>query len=162
MLANAPALIGAELENLLKLLTSASQAQAVEPGELRVRAEQFSARLRDVWRDASELSAERQIQLGALSIDLAAHEVIAGEQRVLLTPREFALLAFLARHRGRVCTRAEIIANVWPERRLASGRTVDIHVYRLRSKLTPHADGIETVRQVGYIFREPPPLAAAE
>ena len=74
----------------------------------------------------------------------------------------FALLSFLARNRGRACTREELVVHVWTERELTSARTVDIHVHRLRQKLgRPFSELLETLRNVGYKLRTAPwPLHA--
>jgi DNA-binding winged helix-turn-helix (wHTH) protein len=99
-------------------------------------------------------SQPEQIELGRLVIDLAGHEVSSAGRRVHLTHREFALLAFLVQHKGRACTREQLVAAVWSDRRLASSRTVDIHVYRLRTKLgEPFVELLETLRHVGYKLR---------
>ena len=93
--------------------------------------------------------------------------VIHGDQRrVLLDGREielvfqeFELLDFLTAHPCRVFTRKQIIAGAWAGHQQATGRTVDVHVHRLRRKLGPgYARYIVTVRRVGYTFR-PPRLA---
>jgi DNA-binding response OmpR family regulator len=52
-----------------------------------------------------------------------------------------------------VCTREELLTQIWAERRLSSDRTVDIHVYRLRTKLAGMPHLIETIRNVGYVIR---------
>jgi len=107
----------------------------------------------------AEATSAEPLRLGPLTIDLAAHEVWGGGRRIELAHREFALLVFLLERRGRVCNRTAIVSAVWADRRLASHRTVDIHVYRLRTKLAPHGALIETVRHVGYIVRSPTPSA---
>jgi len=89
------------------------------------------------------------------------------QRRVLLDGREielvfqeFELLEFLTAHPYRVFTRKQIIAGAWVGHRQATGRTVDVHIHRLRRKLGPgYARYVVTVRRVGYTFR-PPRLAA--
>jgi DNA-binding response OmpR family regulator len=75
-------------------------------------------------------------------------------RRVTLTAKEFALLAFLAAHRGRVFTREALLARVWGSRYEGGARTVDIHVRRLRAKLGD-ALPLETLRGAGYKLRAP-------
>jgi DNA-binding response OmpR family regulator len=111
------------------------------------------AQLRALSREAAPRPRDEALSLGELSIDFAGHEVRARGHRVHLTHREFALLSFLARHRGRVCTREELLAQLWADRRLSSDRTVDIHIYRLRTKLSSAPNLIETIRNVGYVIR---------
>jgi DNA-binding response OmpR family regulator len=75
-----------------------------------------------------------------------------------LVYQEFELLAFLAAHPNRALTRDEILAGAWPDWAPPAGRTVDIHVHRLRRKLGPGYDRcLVTVRRVGYMFRPPGP-----
>jgi DNA-binding response OmpR family regulator len=107
------------------------------------------ARLRACeWR-ASEFSQPEWIKIGSLSIDLAAHVVRLGGTEVQLANREFELLVYLAQARGRLRKREQILAQVWGVRRGTAGRSLDVHVRRLRAKLAS-AISIETVRGVGY------------
>ena len=74
-----------------------------------------------------------------------------------LKPREFDLLAFLARHPGQVFSRAQLLSQVWGYDYAGDTRTVDVHVRSLRTKLGDRADTprwLETVWGVGYRFRE--------
>lgn len=97
-----------------------------------------------------ELSDEL-IAIEDLVIDLAGREVFCGSRTVELTHLEFDLLVFLARNRGRVFTREQLIDRLWSDAVLISHRTVDIHVHRLRTKLgKPWDRWIATVRRVGY------------
>ena len=100
--------------------------------------------------------AGEPIAIGPLSIDVQGHAVFSRGRQVALTRREFSLLVYLARQRGRVCSREQIVAQVWCNRALMSARTVDIHVHRVRAKLgEPCAELIETLRHVGYRLRVP-------
>jgi DNA-binding response OmpR family regulator len=71
-----------------------------------------------------------------------------------LTPLEFRLLAFLMERPGRVLTRDQLLEQVWGEDVFVTDRTVDTHIKRLRSKLGSRAERVETIRGVGYRFRE--------
>lgn len=106
------------------------------------------------WR-TSEFSGQERIKIGALVIDLAAHEVVVEGRHVSLTQQEFALLRHLAQHRGRVFTRQQLLERVWGVDYYGSSRTVDIHVRRLRMKLGNSIDPLETVRGVGYKMKAP-------
>ncbi|WRZ93304.1 winged helix-turn-helix domain-containing protein [Streptomyces sp. NBC_01007] len=77
--------------------------------------------------------------------------------RVLdLTYLEFELLAHLVRHPHRVHTRDQLVSTVWGYGHVGDGRTVDVHVARLRRKLgTQHRQAIQTVRRVGYKYTPP-------
>ena len=95
------------------------------------------------------------LQIGALEIDLAAHQVKVQSVPVELTPTEFKLLQILAERRGRVQGRAHLLETVWEAAPDIQTRTVDMHVQRLRAKLGVAGDMIETVRGFGYRLRAP-------
>ncbi|HEU5441801.1 MAG TPA: response regulator transcription factor [Ktedonobacterales bacterium] len=97
------------------------------------------------------------LRCGDLSVDEGRHEVRRRGEELALTAREFALLLTLARHRGRVFTRAQLLEHVWGDE-YYDDHVVDVHIANLRKKLgddpadqaCPHY--IETVRGVGYRF----------
>jgi len=115
------------------------------------------ARIRALEWKKSEFSTEERLKIGALVVDRAAHEVTLDGGRVTLTAKEFALLAYLAANRGRVFSRDVLLARVWGAHYEGGARTVDIHVRRLRGKLTRGAFPLETVVGVGYRFAPPAP-----
>lgn len=90
-----------------------------------------------------------------ISIDRSRHRVTASGTAVQLTRTEFRLLEALIRQPGRVFQRSELIDAALGEDTLVMERTIDVHVRALRRKLGEHADVIETVRGVGYRFRDP-------
>ena len=87
-------------------------------------------------------------------VDFEAHRVRIGGEPVDLTVTEFKLLAQLIRSRGKVQTRDDLLDKVWGYQFDGYARTVDTHVRRLRQKLGRFAERVETVRGVGYRFRE--------
>jgi two-component system phosphate regulon response regulator PhoB len=92
-------------------------------------------------------------ELGQIRLDVPAHRTwIAGEE-VALTATEFRLLKLLMERRGRVQSRSRLLADVWGYAEDVDSRTVDTHIRRLRRKLGPEADRIETVIGVGYRLR---------
>jgi two-component system phosphate regulon response regulator PhoB len=101
-------------------------------------------------------SGEEAITLGRLRIDPQAHRVWVDEEEVQLTALEFKLLALLARRRGRVQTRDQLLEDVWDMPGDLTTRTVDTHVKRLRQKLGPAGAYIETLRGVGYRMCDDP------
>jgi DNA-binding response OmpR family regulator len=118
------------------------------------------ARIRALeWRN-SEFLTEERLKMGGLVIDRAAHEVVLEGRPIALTAKEFALLAFLAAHRGRVFSREALLGRVWGARYEGGARTVDIHVRRLRAKLGD-ALPLETLRGAGYKLRAPSEAADA-
>jgi DNA-binding response OmpR family regulator len=112
-------------------------------------------RVRRAEWSRSEFSATERMKIGALVIDLAAHEVFLDGRLIRLTHQEFALLAFLANNRGRVFTRDQLLTRVLGVDYYGGSRTVDIHVRRLRAKLGSAAEPIQTVRGAGYKMKVP-------
>ncbi len=97
------------------------------------------------------------IVIGPLKIDRGAMTVVVDNQPVDLTPTEFKLLLTLAERRGRVQGRGHLLETVWEAAPDIQTRTVDMHVQRLRTKLGPAGDLIETVRGFGYRLRASAP-----
>lgn len=93
------------------------------------------------------------VQIGPIVIDRAALTVHVDEQLIDLTPTEYKLLITLAERRGRVQGRGHLLETVWDAAPDIQTRTVDMHVQRLRAKLGPAGDLIETVRGFGYRLR---------
>ncbi|MDO3676897.1 response regulator transcription factor [Paenibacillus ehimensis] len=93
------------------------------------------------------------ITFEGLSINTERREVLAGEERIVLRPKEFDLLTHLARSPGTVYTREQLLEQVWGYGFIGDIRTVDVHVKKLREKLLPYrSDCIHTVWGVGYKF----------
>ena len=119
------------------------------------------ARVRAVMRRSKPAATDGKkthLKIGQLEIDRHRFEVTMTGRRVELTPKEFELLAALAGTPGRVFGREELLDLVWGQDEFVEPRTVDVHVARLRAKFSAHGlpvPGIETVRGVGYRFREP-------
>jgi len=95
------------------------------------------------------------LQVGPIRIDRSAHRVTVNDLEVELTPTEYKLLLTLAERRGRVQARALLLETIWEAAPDIQTRTVDMHVQRLRTKLHPAGDLIETVRGFGYRLRAP-------
>jgi two-component system phosphate regulon response regulator PhoB len=93
-----------------------------------------------------------QLTAGPLVLDKAVHRLLVHGREVPLSPAEFRLLAFLLENQGRVFSREELLRGAWPKNITAGGRTVDVHVRRLRQLLEPFNcdDLIQTVRSFGY------------
>lgn len=89
-----------------------------------------------------------------LVIDPEKHTVSIGEDALELTVTEFNLLIDLVQNKGRVRTRDQLLDRVWGYQFEGYHRTVDTHIRRLRQKLGTLADDIETVRGIGYRFKE--------
>ena len=105
-------------------------------------------------RKESSNEEEKTIQIDDLLIDLDRHQVFIQTKPLQLTSTEFKLLVELASNRGRVRSRERLLDKVWGYTYEGYARTVDTHIRRLRGKLGPLGDHIETLRGVGYRFRE--------
>ena len=90
-----------------------------------------------------------------ITIDRRRHRALAGDEPLSLTLSEFRLLEALLRQPGRAFSRPELIDAALGEDAMVLERTIDVHIRSLRQKLGAHADQIETVRGIGYRFREP-------
>ncbi len=99
------------------------------------------------------------LHFGCLRVDRDAHRVWVTEEEIELTAIEFRLLITLYERRNRVQSRTALLDHVWGIDTKISTRTVDAHVKRLREKLGPARDYIETVRGVGYRFADSTELA---
>ncbi len=97
---------------------------------------------------------EALIRVGDLCVDISRHVVTVKGKSIELTATEFKLIALLAQRRGRVQSREKLLRDVWEYNQEIDTRTVDTHMRRLREKLGPAAKYLDTVRGVGYRFRE--------
>jgi DNA-binding response OmpR family regulator len=110
-------------------------------------------RIGAVLRRAPSEKVEAAWQNEGLRVDFQAHRVEVDGEDAVLTATEFKLLTELIRNSGRVQTRDQLLNKVWAYQFEGYARTVDTHVRRLRQKLGPYSDWIETIRGVGYRFK---------
>ena len=103
-------------------------------------------------RTLKEPAPSRRMSFPGLVIDQERHQVEVEGREVALTATEFKLLSHLASRAGRVQTRDMLLDQVWGYPYEGYARTIDTHVRRLRKKLGPKKDLIETIRGVGYRF----------
>ncbi len=90
------------------------------------------------------------LRIGVITIDQHNTKVTANGGKLDFTPREYALLTYLAREAGRVVPRSELLAKVWELNFDPGSNVVEVHVKNVRDKLGQHASLIETVRGAGY------------
>lgn len=109
------------------------------------------ARVRAVLRRTDE-SAGEVYDDGRLTIDFDDVRAVCDQVAIKLTNKEFSLLSTLAKKRGRVVTRQQLLDQVWGYSYYGDARTLDVHIRRLRQKLGGCGDCIETVVGVGYRF----------
>jgi two-component system phosphate regulon response regulator PhoB len=101
-----------------------------------------------------ERRPRERIERGGLVIDATRHEVSVDGEVAVLTATGFRLIHFLASHPGRVFTRDELLSRVIGDGSVVIDRNIDVHVVAIRKKLGRYRDLIETIRGVGYRFRE--------
>jgi DNA-binding response OmpR family regulator len=118
---------------------------------------ELTARVRAVLRRGPvrvETTKRERVAREGLVVDAVKHEVRVDGDRVTFTATEFRLLHLLASHPGRAFTRDELLSRVIGEHATVTDRNIDVHVRTIRQKLGPRREMIETVRGVGYRFRE--------
>lgn len=105
-------------------------------------------------RGKSEESPKDVIKRGTLIIDVPKHRVTVNNKEIALTPIEFKLLVTLIERNGRIQSRDQLLSDVWEHQSDVFTRTVDTHIKRLREKLGKAGGQIETIRGLGYRFKE--------
>lgn len=113
------------------------------------------ARVHALIRRASTIPDIIKLSAGDLSIDLMTREVYRGDQKIELQPREFSLLEYLMRNKGRVVSKTMIMEHVWEYNFDPQTNVVDVLVCRLRNKIDtdPERKIIHTIRGVGYVLK---------
>ncbi len=93
------------------------------------------------------------IKIKELEINISSYTAHLGKQKLILPRKEFETLVYLIRNKGRVLSRESILNAVWGENVHVVDRTVDVHIRKIREKLSTCAEYIETVPGVGYRFK---------
>ncbi len=114
--------------------------------------DEFLARVRALLRRKQDTLTE--FSYGALKIDALSHRVFAGDSEIFLRPKEFSILMYLIKNKGRVLSRTQILENIWGYDFNPNTNLVDVHIKSLREKLKEHSlsEYIRSVRGVGYMF----------
>lgn len=123
-----------------------------KPFSIKVLLERIKALLRRREKDVDDGVV---VVSQGMMIDRRRHRVSAGDDNLDLTPSEFSLLDAMIRQPGRAFNRSELIDAALGDDAMVLERTIDVHIRALRRKMGDFADLIETVRGVGYRFREP-------
>jgi DNA-binding response OmpR family regulator len=112
------------------------------------------ARIKALLKRSGSLESDRQLlEFESLTINTQAHLAHLDGIQLVLTPKEYDLLAFLASRPGQAFTRDQLLNHVWGYDYLGDSRTVDTHVRSLRDKLGAHRNLVETVWGMGYRFQ---------
>ncbi len=115
------------------------------------------ARVKAVLRRGKllELKPEKEkIEYGDLLIDTQKHKVLVKRTEIKLTATEFRILHFLASHSGRVFSREQLLNKALGDATIVVDRNIDVHIRGIRKKLAIQPPLIETIRGVGYRFKE--------
>ncbi len=118
---------------------------------------ELTARVKAVLRRSktrTEVDRRERVTFEGVIIDPQRHEVKVDGESVALTATEFRLLHFLASHPGRVFTRDHLLTRVIGEDAIVIDRNIDVHVRAIRKKMGARRDFIETIRGVGYRFKD--------
>ncbi|MBS1537173.1 MAG: response regulator transcription factor [Bacteroidetes bacterium] len=118
------------------------------------------ARVKSILRRVAEsvrtetIVAPETLCIDTLEINRQNYTVRIDERESFFPKKEFELLAFLASNRGKVFTRDSLLRRIWGESVFVVDRTVDVHVSKVREKLGRYAPFVETVKGVGYRFKD--------
>ena len=140
---------GEEVDRIVGLELGADDyiSKPFSPREVVLRVKAVLRRLQH-----EEIASER-LEIGDIHLDVSGHQLRVRAKETPLTATEFRLLRLLMERAGRVQTRGQLLSDVWGYAEDIDSRTVDTHIRRLRRKLGPEADRIETVIGVGYRLR---------
>lgn len=118
------------------------------------------ARVKSVLRRTSghKLNAVAEkvnvLKVDGLQLDIEFKRCIVDGEEVKLARKEFELLAYLIQHRGKICSREQILNHIWSDEVVVLDRTIDVNITRLRSKIGAYGSYIETRSGYGYGFRD--------
>lgn len=110
--------------------------------------------LRRIETNQNGLSQNQEITIGPLVINREKYTVTLKGKHIVLPKKEFEILAYLASNPGRVFHRDKILNDIWGSDVFVVERTIDVHVRKIREKLGSYAELIETIKGVGYRFKD--------
>lgn len=142
----------AEEDNKVRGLESGVDDYVIKPFSPR----ELIARIRAVLRRGPVELPDGKITVGALTLDRHSQQVSIAETHIHLGPVEYRLLSFFMTHQNRVYSRDELLTHVWGGDAYLDERTVDVHIRRLRKRLSinGYARLIQTIHGSGYLFSE--------
>jgi two-component system, OmpR family, KDP operon response regulator KdpE len=125
--------------------------------------DELLARVRAVLRRAQFREDERALSttmtIGKLTIDFGQHQVFVADRKVVLTPTEYRLLAYVARHAGRIVSQDALLEQIWGKEYVGEHHMLQVNINRLRHKLEPdptHPRYLLTEPGIGYILAPQP------
>jgi len=142
---------GEEIDRILGFELGADDyiVKPFSPRELLLRVKAILKRI-----DSSSKKQDILIKTNNINIDISRHQVSIKNKQIKLTSMEFNLLVLLIQRKGRVQSRERLLNDVWEKSSSLNTRTIDTHIKRLRKKLGNQGFLIETIRNIGYKFKE--------
>ncbi len=154
------------LKNIPVILLTAKATESNEIASLDIGASDFIqkpvtinkliARIKANLRKNAEdrFSDKENIAIDNLKIEVDKFLVTIDEQPIEMSKTEFWILHLLASNKGKVFSRSKILDKVWGDNVYVTERTVDVHLLKIRKKLKNYAEYIETIKGIGYRFKE--------
>jgi two-component system alkaline phosphatase synthesis response regulator PhoP len=138
-------------DNIVAALDAGADDYITKPFDLNVLQARVRVQLRN--SDKSGKPEEDNLDFGLMKIEVSKCRVLVEKDEVFLTSTEFKILSMLAQKPGHVFTREQFINNIQGENIFVTGRTIDTHIAGLRKKIGPASNMIETIRGIGYRFK---------
>jgi len=112
------------------------------------------ARINSALRRKDITTSTEKLKIGKITIDLDNYQIEIKNQKISLPRKEFETFVYLAKNRGKIVRREQLLENVWGDDVVVTHRTIDVHIRKIREKLGDYADIIETIKGVGYRLRK--------
>lgn len=112
------------------------------------------ARINSVLRRKDITTSSEKLKIGEIILDLNNYQIELENQKISLPRKEFETFVYLAKNRGKIVRREQLLENVWGNNVVVTHRTIDVHIRKIREKLGKYADLIETIKGVGYRLRK--------
>jgi two-component system, OmpR family, alkaline phosphatase synthesis response regulator PhoP len=144
---------GGEVDEVLGLELGADDyiQKPISPRKLVARVKAILRRADAVPEEAADSGV---IKAGRLEINRSNYTVRLGKKEIVFPKKEFEILATLAAHRGKVYSREMLLNAIWGSNVIVVDRTIDVHIRKIREKLGDDGELIETIKGVGYRYRE--------
>lgn len=139
--------------DIIKGLKTGADDYITKPFSPKILVEKVRTVLRRSKTDVNKILAEI-IKVGDIEINIPKHNVKIKGESINLTNLEFNILTLLAKNQGKVFTRDELLKNAWKGETATTDKAVDVHITWLRQKLGTAGDLIETIRGIGYRFKD--------
>lgn len=139
-------------DNIVSALDAGADDYITKPFDLNVLQARVRVQLRNLDKTSDVL--DDPLDFGDLRLELSKCRVTVSGDEVQLTSTEFKILSLLASRPGHVFTREQFINNIQGENIFVTGRTIDTHIAGLRKKMGSTANMIETIRGIGYRFKD--------